>query len=410
MMLGVRVLGAFAVLAQAAAVYQDPFKGLRGSITTDPKLEAVNATELAHVKTEFTRGEGLAKKAFAAVHSNATLSGKVPGAVVFKDNSASASKGPTFQSYYGSVAGGRGIWKWTNSLVAYQRHFGVLSGHNVKMAEVGVQSGGSILMWQAVLGADCHVYGLDINKNCMQFQNGKTTITIGDQADPSMWHSFFAQTAPKLDILVDDGGHESHQMLVTLSEVFYRLQPGGFICIEDIHGQHYVESFFAPAAGYIGYMADLGQVASVHVYPFLMIVQKHGVADLPPSQLTFSSNQAIVSDFEPMWAEITKRPGGAVFLQNDGWGPFLTKQGLTNFFAHFGGLHDFNYYATPTGCEHTSAAICTTTVQNSPTQSLVTGVHIYHDKLVAEVAPSPPVIDAVRKGADWIAYSGDGLF
>lgn len=394
------------MLTQAVSVHQDPFKGLRGSLTTDPKLEAVNATELAHAKAEYERGEGLAKKAMAAFHANATLSSKMPGAVMFKDKSTSSSATSSFQAFYASHTSGRGIWKWGNSLDAYQRHFGSLAGQKVNAAEVGVQSGGSILMWQAVLGANCHVYGLDINKNCMKFQNGQTTITIGDQADPTMWHNFFANTAPKLDILVDDGGHEANQMLVTLSEVFYRLQPGGFICIEDIHGQHYVESFFTPAAGYLGYMADMGQVASVHVYPFLLIVQKHGVADLPHSELAFSQNRAVVADFEPMWAEITKRPGGAVFLQNSGWGPFLTKQGLTNFFAHFGGLHDFDYYATPTGCEHTSAAICTTTVKNSPTQALITGVHIYKDKLVVEAPPSPPVIAAVRKGTDWIEYAG----
>jgi hypothetical protein len=265
-------------------------------------------------------------------------------------------------------------------------------------------------MWQSVLGADCHVYGLDINKNCVKFQNEQTTITIGDQASPEMWKNFFANVAPKLDILVDDGGHEPHQMLTTLAEVFYRLQPGGFIAIEDIHGQHYVQSFFTAAGNYLGYKASEEggkELASVHVYPFLLIAHKTGKAEgIPASEVVFSDNRAEVSDFIPMWAEIPKHAGGAVELKNKAWGSFLTGPGLQNFFAHFGGLHDFDYYAEPAGCEHTPAPVCSTIVRNTPTQALVSGIHVYEDRLVVEVPVTPPVISAVRKGTEWIPYDG----
>merc|ERR1719506_2635372 len=98
----------------------------------------------------------------------------------------------SFMGWYNSHVEGRGIWKWSNALDAYDRHFAGLHGFKVNMAEVGVQSGGSILMWEAVLGQKCHVYGLDINPSCTKFTNGQTTISIGDQADPVMWKHLFS--------------------------------------------------------------------------------------------------------------------------------------------------------------------------------------------------------------------------
>merc|ERR1719281_510784 len=80
-------------------------------------------------------------------------------------------------------------------------------GQPLAVAEVGVQSGGSILMWQAVLGAQIKFYGLDINPGCNKFKDAATSITIGDQADPKMWNSFFSTVTNTLDILVDDAGH-----------------------------------------------------------------------------------------------------------------------------------------------------------------------------------------------------------
>ena len=41
----------------------------------------------------------------------------------------------------------------------------------VRVLEVGVQSGGSIQMWESVLGGGCVVHGIDINQACLQFRN-----------------------------------------------------------------------------------------------------------------------------------------------------------------------------------------------------------------------------------------------
>lgn len=312
----------------------------------------------------------------------------------------------TFSNFYNAHATGRGIWKWANALAAYERLFGNLAGHQVNLAEIGVQSGGSLLMWQSVLGAACHVYGLDINPQTLAFQDAKTTITIGDQGDPAMWDGFFTNTCHDLDILIDDGGHEPHQMLTTTYKVFPKLNPGGFLAIEDIHGLSYIDTFFKPAAAFFAQEAVKGQLASVHIYPFLLVARKAGVSTkFPASPLTFSGSSVKVDSFERMMQEVPNHRGGHIVLQNPAWGPFMTEQGLANFFSYFGALHQgVSWTDTPTGCEHTAAPVCKVEVGNSPMQAAFTGVHIFNTYVVVEVAATPSVIQAVRRGTDFLKY------
>jgi len=321
---------------------------------------------------------------------------------------ATDGSGWTFLTWYDAHAEGRGIWKWENALAAYQRHFGMWAGHHLAVAEVGVQSGGSLLMWQGVLGAQVWLYGLDINPKCKAFEGPQVSVTLGDQADPIMWANFFQKTASALDVLIDDGGHEANQMFQTLISPWPFIQPGGQIAIEDIHGPHYLETFFKPAAWYIGTQWS-GQVDSVHVYPFLLIVKKVGQrADLPSSQLDFSHLKAVqVADVNAMWDAIRHNPGSQVVLQNSAWGPMLTSLGLSNFFTYFNDLHGGTFADDPAGCRTTSAAVCTNAINPmTETQKLVTGIHVYNDRLIVETAATQPVIHAVRKGTEWNDYAG----
>lgn len=314
----------------------------------------------------------------------------------------------SFRGWYDGHSAGRGIWKWENSLDAYQRHFGMLAGQSLAIAEVGIQSGGSLLMWQGVLGAHVRLYGLDINPKCKAFEDQQVSVTLGDQADPTMWANFFQKVVSALDILIDDGGHQPLQMFQTLISPWPHLQPGGHIAIEDIHGEHYLDSFFKPVAWQIGQWS--GMVDSVHVYPFLLIVKKVGHRPgFPESQLDFShlSKTVQVTDLPSLWAACQQNPGSKIVLQNPSWGPFLTADGLTNFFSYFNGLHGSAFADDPPGCRTTMAAVCTNAISPTTTaQQLVTGIHVYNDRVVVETAATPPVIHAVRKGTLWNAYAG----
>lgn len=314
-----------------------------------------------------------------------------------------AAGGVTFQGWVGSHLTGRGIWKWSNSLDAYQRHFAPLAGRALSLCEVGVQSGGSIEMWKAVLGDKLHYYGIDINAGVQKFADASTTIVIGDQADINMWNTFYTNTAKTLDILVDDGGHQPHQMGLTLHTSFPHINPGGFIAIEDIHGRNYVQQFFWPAAQSIGAWNAQGQVESVHLYPFELIVKKAGAPPGTPAAV-FPAPATIVNSFQQLWAVLPGYVGKWISVQNEAWGPFLGEQALRSIFAEMASMHDFAMVDTPPGCATTAAPVCTNTVRNSQGQMSLVGVHIFATNMLIEVAPSPPVIHATRRGTEWLPY------
>jgi hypothetical protein len=268
------------------------------------------------------------------------------------------------------------------------------------IAEVGVQSGGSLEMWKAVLGAGCHVYGLDINPKCKQFSAPDTTIVIGDQGSQQMWDAFY-QHVPQLDVLVDDGSHMPDHMSLTLHNAFPRVNPGGYVAVEDIHGAHYVESFFVPAAQSIHWWTAQNLIASLHVYPYELFVHKTGGNKgnefLAPAALT-------VDNFGAMWAAIPQNLGKTIAVQNPGWGSFLSNPSLPTIFREFVNLHDFNMHGVPKGCQHTPNPVCTAQITNSQAQNQVTGVHIFASMLIVEVAATPPNIQAVRRGDVFITY------
>jgi len=327
----------------------------------------------------------------------------LPGSAGRRTSQVVARQPRSFQAFYNSYSAGPGIWKWANALAVYDRFLVPMSTMPLKLAEVGVQSGGSIAMWKAVLGPSCRVYGIDINPAVSKFADAVTTITIGDQADAAMWGNFFAtQSAGPIDVMIDDGGHEPHQMLVTLTSVFDNLTPGGVIAIEDIHGESYVESFFVPSARFLAAKASWGQLSSVHVFPYMLVAKRAGNDYRAP--LAFGGTYEVVREFAELWAAIPRHWGGHVILENPGWGPFLTEQGLGNFFRVFGELHHSVWSDSPAGCQHTAAAVCTVRVSNARMQDIITGVHIFPTRLVVEVAGGPVVLEAVRHGTEWLQY------
>jgi hypothetical protein len=54
----------------------------------------------------------------------------------------------------------------------------------VHILEIGVFGGGSLEMWRNYFAPKCHVYGVDIEPACKSYEQERTKIFIGDQADP----------------------------------------------------------------------------------------------------------------------------------------------------------------------------------------------------------------------------------
>ena len=110
----------------------------------------------------------------------------------------------------------------------------------------------------------------------------------------SFWKAF-KEHVPAIDILIDDGGHQTEQQMVTLEEMLPHLRPGGVYLCEDVHGEY---NGFSPfMQGLVSNLNSMRHsdsepgisptqfqawIRSVHFYPYVTVLEK---ADSPVRQL-----------------------------------------------------------------------------------------------------------------------------
>src|SRR5690349_460018 len=140
------------------------------------------------------------------------------------------------EEYFDAHTTGPGLWKWRHYFDIYDKHFAKFRGREVHILEVGIFSGGSLDMWKSYFGDDAHIYGVDIEPTCRAYEATGTRIFIGDQSDKNFWREVIREV-PKLDIVIDDGGHRVSQQVPTLEMLLPHLRPGGVYLCEDIWGR-----------------------------------------------------------------------------------------------------------------------------------------------------------------------------
>ena len=201
-----------------------------------------------------------------------------------------APTGP-FEEFFDAYVSGPGVFKWRHYFDIYHRHLAKFQGQEVHVLEIGVCGGGSLGMWHHYFGPGCRVYGVDIEPACKAYESERTRIFIGDQASSDFWADFIQQV-PRIDVVIDDGGHEPRQQIATLEALLPRISPGGVYLCEDIR----VDC----DSGFHDYVAGLGRnlhrtrnatpgdwstplrvqpssfqrlVDSIHLYPFVAVIE-----------------------------------------------------------------------------------------------------------------------------------------
>lgn len=133
---------------------------------------------------------------------------------------------------------GKLIHKWHHYFEIYDRHFSRFRNTEVNIVEFGVSHGGSLQMWKDYFGPKCRIYGVDINPHCKQLEEERVEIFIGDQENREFLKSLAAKI-PKIDILIDDGGHTMTQQINTFEELFHRVDERGVYLCEDMHTSYW---------------------------------------------------------------------------------------------------------------------------------------------------------------------------
>ncbi len=202
------------------------------------------------------------------------------------------------EAYFDAHAEGPGIWKWRHYFDIYHRHFAKFVGREVHVLEIGIYSGGSLGMWQQYFGPKCKIYGVDIVDACKSNESDSVKVYIGDQADRDFL-AHLKKEIPVVDIVIDDGGHQPRQQIISFEELFPHLSPGGVYLCEDTY-KIAAHDYFGGLARQI---SELGnprpgladphdglmtnafqrQVKSLHLYPFVAVLEKQ---DKPVDEFT----------------------------------------------------------------------------------------------------------------------------
>lgn len=147
-----------------------------------------------------------------------------------------------FEDYFWNKEKKLKINKWHHYFKIYERHFNRFINKNPTILEIGVFKGGSIEMWNSYFNGKCQIYGIDINEKCLNIpnvlKNNNIKIEIGDQNDRNFWKKYL-KDKPKFDIVIEDGGHEMSQQIVTYEELIDHVSDDGIYLCEDLHTSYW---------------------------------------------------------------------------------------------------------------------------------------------------------------------------
>jgi len=104
----------------------------------------------------------------------------------------------------------------------------------IKLLEIGVQRGGSLLLWRDYFPLGT-IVGIDINLPQGFSPGERIEVFEGSQADPLFLSEVANKVAPEgFDIIIDDASHIGELTKIAFWHLFdHHLKPGGLYVIED---------------------------------------------------------------------------------------------------------------------------------------------------------------------------------
>lgn len=232
---------------------------------------------------------------------------------------------------------GRIIAKWHHYFDIYERYFEKYRNTEVVILEIGVSHGGSVEMWKEYFGPKAKIYGIDINPNCKTIEEGNIKIFIGSQEDRNFLRKIISEI-PKIDILIDDGGHFMRQQIVSFEELFDHIKDDGVYLCEDNHTSYWKEygGAFKKSTSYIEYTKNwidkmhawysetsklkvdnfTKSIFSICYYDSIVVIEKRpksepiqtrqGTIGIPNREVKLTFMQKVISKIEYEFAKLKK--------------------------------------------------------------------------------------------------------
>ena len=129
-------------------------------------------------------------------------------------------------------------------LQRYEDYFRPLLDKDVRLLELGVYKGGSLLLWRDYFERGL-IVGLDLQPINLEDSTGRIRIYEGMQQDRELLDRIARETAPQgFDVIIDDCSHIGELTRISFWHLFDNyLKPGGIYVIED-WSTGYWDTFF----------------------------------------------------------------------------------------------------------------------------------------------------------------------
>jgi len=147
-------------------------------------------------------------------------------------------------------------------------------------------------MWKEYF-PNAKIYGLDIDPNCLKYEDERTKIFICDQNNEKDLKNV-NEKLKNIDIILDDGSHKYEHMIKSFSFLFSCLKKDGFYVVEDIINNYKVLNFFTRYVYGINYFPtntatvtepgydkinlknaeDIKNTVAIHFYRHILFLQR----------------------------------------------------------------------------------------------------------------------------------------
>ncbi len=125
--------------------------------------------------------------------------------------------------------------KWTGNLIHYERLLKDFRDRDVRLLEIGVQNGGSLQIWPKYFENGRKFIGCDIDPGCgaLEFDDPRISVIVNDAGAP-IAKTEAMRLCGQFDLIIDDGSHQSSDIIRAFLSFFPTLAQDGLFVVEDM--------------------------------------------------------------------------------------------------------------------------------------------------------------------------------
>lgn len=175
--------------------------------------------------------------------------------------------------------------KWDSYLTVYDRAFAPYREGGISLLEIGIQNGGSLEVHARYFRNHRLIVGCDINPRCAALNypaHDKIRVVVGN-ANADETRRQIAALGTQFDIIIDDGSHQSADIILSFLHYFPRLKRGGLFVVEDLHAsywQGYGGGVFHPQSS-MAFLKNLADLPNLEHWGVSMTPQQYLAARHP---------------------------------------------------------------------------------------------------------------------------------